>query len=53
MASSSGLNRVEATKTDGAVAIFVTEWLALQVLRREAEAIILYDPIFPPDPFAP
>ena len=24
-----------------------------QILRREAEAVILYDPIFPADPFAP
>jgi hypothetical protein len=29
-----------------------TDWLPLQLLRREAEAVILYDPIFPADPFA-
>jgi len=44
---------VEVTKTDGAVAVPVTDWLSLQLLRREAEAVILYDPIFPADPFAP
>ena len=27
--------------------------LALAILHREAEALILYDPIFPADPFAP
>ena len=30
-----------------------TEWLQSNVLRNEAEALILYDPIFPADPFAP
>jgi len=29
------------------------ERLEYQILRREAEALILYDPIFPADPFAP
>ena len=43
---------VEARKTDGAVAMPATDWLPLQLLRREAESIILYDPIFPADPFA-
>jgi len=43
---------IEAAKTDGAVAVFPTDWLSLQLLRREAEAVILYDPAFPADPFA-
>ncbi len=43
---------VEATKTDGAVDMTATDWLPLQLLRREAEAMILYAPIFPADPFA-
>ena len=43
---------VEAAKTDGAVAFSATDWLPLQLLRREAEAVILYDPVFPADPFA-
>jgi len=29
-----------------------TDWVELVVLRREAEALILYDPVFPADPFA-
>jgi hypothetical protein len=29
-----------------------TDWLPLQILRREAEALIRYDPVFPADPFA-
>ena len=29
-----------------------TEWLIATILHREAEALILYDPIFPADPFA-
>ena len=44
---------VDPKKTAGAVDITITDWLQLQVLRREAEAVILYDPIFPADPFAP
>jgi tetratricopeptide (TPR) repeat protein len=44
--------RVQASRTDGAVSLFSVDWLALQLLRREAEAVILYDPIFPADPFA-
>jgi hypothetical protein len=43
---------VEAGKTDGAVAFTTTDWLPLQLLRREAEALIRYDPVFPDDPFA-
>ena len=46
------LERVEGAKTDGAVSLSTTDWLPTQVLRREAEALILYDPIFPADPFA-
>jgi hypothetical protein len=44
-------NNVEAGKTDGAVPLPAPEWLWLQVLRREAEALILFDPAFPIDPF--
>jgi WD40 repeat protein/tetratricopeptide (TPR) repeat protein len=44
-------NNVEAGKTDGAVSLPASEWLWLQVLRREAEALILFDPAFPTDPF--
>jgi tetratricopeptide (TPR) repeat protein len=44
--------RIEAARTDGAVSLFSPDWLALQLLRREAEAVILYDPVFPADPFA-
>ena len=29
------------------------DWLICKILFREAEAAILYDPIFPADPFAP
>ena len=48
------MNCVEAAKAGGAVAYLSTHRLALEVPRREAEAIILYyDPIIPPDPFAP
>jgi len=43
---------VEAKKTDGTSPVVATNWLPLQLLRREAEAVILYDPIFPADPFA-
>jgi hypothetical protein len=54
MASSPWLDCVEAAKAGGAGAYVSTDRLALQVPRREAEAIILYyDPIFPPDPFTP
>jgi hypothetical protein len=44
---------LEAARTDDAVAMPTTDWLPLQVLRREAEAVVLYDPAFPADPFAP
>ncbi len=45
------LERVEQTKTDGAVALSTTDWLPLQLLRCEAESLILYDPVFPANPF--
>jgi tetratricopeptide (TPR) repeat protein len=43
---------IEAARTDGAVAMPLTDWLPLQLLRREAEALILGDPIGPAAPFA-
>jgi hypothetical protein len=30
----------------------LTDWVEVLVLRGEAETLILYDPIFPVDPFA-
>ncbi|MGB2611047.1 MAG: hypothetical protein WBC80_18890 [Isosphaeraceae bacterium] len=54
MANSPWWNCVDAAKAGGAVAYLSTDRLDLEVPRREAEAIILYyDPIFPPDLFAP
>ncbi len=44
--------RIETSRTDGAVSLTSTDWLPLQLLRREAEAVILYDLVFPTDPFA-
>jgi hypothetical protein len=44
--------RIEPAKTDGAVAMPTVDWLPLQLLRREAEAVVLYDAAFPADPFA-
>jgi WD40 repeat protein/tetratricopeptide (TPR) repeat protein/tRNA A-37 threonylcarbamoyl transferase component Bud32 len=44
--------QIEAARTDGAVSTPSTDWLPLQLLRSEAEALILYDPAFPADPFA-
>jgi WD40 repeat protein/tetratricopeptide (TPR) repeat protein len=44
-------NNVEAGKTNGAVSLPAPEWLWLQLLRHEAEALILFDPAFPTDPF--
>jgi hypothetical protein len=29
-----------------------TEWVIATIVRHEAEALIVYDPIFPADPFA-
>jgi len=46
------MERVEASRIHGAVTLHSTDWLPLQLLRREAEALILNDPIFPADPFA-
>ena len=46
------LRSVEAARNDGAVSLNSTDWLPLQILRREAEARILYDPVFPANPFA-
>jgi hypothetical protein len=46
-------NNVETGKTDGAVSVPAPEWLWLQVLRREAEVLIRFDPAFPTDPFEP
>jgi Flp pilus assembly protein TadD len=43
---------IDATRIDGAVAARTVDWLPLQLLRREAEALILHDPAFPADPFA-
>ena len=42
---------IEAEKVDGAVSMPATDWLTLQIYRREAEALIL-DAGFPADPFA-
>ena len=44
-------NIIEAEKDDGAVSMPATDWLPLQIYRREAEALIL-DAGFPADPFA-
>jgi WD40 repeat protein/tetratricopeptide (TPR) repeat protein len=44
--------RLEAARTDDAVSMPTVDWLPVQLLRREAEAMILHDPIFPADPFA-
>jgi tetratricopeptide (TPR) repeat protein len=46
-------NGLEAAKTHEAIAMPTTDWLPLQILRREAEAVVLYDPVFPADLFAP
>jgi hypothetical protein len=44
-------NIIEAEKVDGAVSMPATDWLPLQIYRREAGALIL-DAGFPADPFA-
>jgi tetratricopeptide (TPR) repeat protein len=44
--------RILAAKTDGAVSLQTPDWLPVQLLRSEAEALVLYDPVFPADPFA-
>jgi hypothetical protein len=46
------LNMLEAAKVDGAISMPTVDWLPVQILRREAESVILYDPIFPANPFA-
>jgi tetratricopeptide (TPR) repeat protein len=45
--------RLDDPPADSPQAIHLHDWLCSRVLRREAEALILYDPIFPADPFAP
>ena len=45
------LDLIEATKVDGAVSMPTVDWLPVQVLRCEAEALILYDPLYTSDPF--
>jgi WD40 repeat protein/tetratricopeptide (TPR) repeat protein len=42
---------LEAARADGAVTMPLTDWLPLQLLRREAEALILGGPICPVDKF--
>ncbi len=44
--------RIEAARTDAAVSLPKVDWLPMRILRREAEAVILYEPVFPADPFA-
>jgi hypothetical protein len=41
-----------ASKTGGAVSLQTPDWLPLQLILSEAEALVLYDPVFPADPFA-
>ena len=43
--------RAEHAKIDGVIAVSATDWLPVQLLRVEAEALILYDPVFPINPF--
>jgi WD40 repeat protein/serine/threonine protein kinase len=47
------LEQVEATRTDGGVTLPALDWMSIKLLRREAEAMILQDPLFPTDAFAP
>jgi eukaryotic-like serine/threonine-protein kinase len=44
--------RIEAARTAAAVSLPTVDWLPMHILRREAESVILYDPVFPSDPFA-
>jgi hypothetical protein len=37
---------------EGDLPVMWNDWLRLQILLPEAEGLILYDPIFPADPFA-
>jgi hypothetical protein len=46
------VQRLEAARTDGAISIASTDWLPLQILMPEAEGVVLYDPVFPAQPFA-
>jgi eukaryotic-like serine/threonine-protein kinase len=46
------LDRLRTYQPDRSDAAYWNE-LEIRLLRREAEAVILYDPIFPADPFAP
>jgi hypothetical protein len=46
------LKRVDRATSDGAVSMSATDWLPLQLLLPEAEAVVVYDPVFPADPFA-
>jgi hypothetical protein len=46
------LDRLRTYQPDGSDGAYWNE-LEICLLRREAEAVILYDPIFPADPFAP
>jgi tetratricopeptide (TPR) repeat protein len=42
---------IEAARVNGAVAMPLTDWLSLQLFRREAQALILGAPLCPADPF--
>jgi hypothetical protein len=46
------LERLRDRSPDASPRAFWTE-LEIRVLRGEAEAVVLYDPAFPDDPFAP
>ena len=47
------IRQKEAGRVNGAVVVPSTNWVPTYVYLREAEALILHDPIFPDDPFAP
>jgi WD40 repeat protein/serine/threonine protein kinase/tetratricopeptide (TPR) repeat protein len=44
--------RLNSSRTDGAVSMYPIDWLPLQLYLSEAEAVVLFDPVFPNDPFA-
>jgi tetratricopeptide (TPR) repeat protein len=46
------LKRVEDTRIDGAVSMSTTDWLPLQLLRREAAGLLSDDQALPDDPFS-
>ncbi len=46
------VKQAQGSRVDGSVSVPPIEWVTTQVYLREAEALILYDPIFPADPFA-